>query len=204
MSSARKIRGHARLTGMTGPRRATLDDLAELWDRGIPAELIDGEIVHETGPRPEHGAAQAKLLGLLDPFHRKPGGPRGPGGWWLMVEVDVFYDDRNVYRHDAMGFRRERLAARPTKHPVRDRPDWACEILSPSTTRNDVVRKQRTLHRHGVPHYWLIDPSHETLVVMRHGPEGYVNVLTAMVGDQVRAEPFGDVEIDVGELFGHG
>ena len=185
------------------PKRATLDDLAALLDQGIPAELVDGEIVRKSGPRPEHAAAQATLMGLLHPFNRKSGGPRGLGGWWLMVEAEVLYDDANVYRHDALGYRRERFPVRPKAHPMRERPDWACEILSPSTARNDVVKKQRTLHRHGVPHYWLVDPDHETLVVMRHGPDGYVNVITAGVGDVVRAEPFGEIEIDVGELFGH-
>lgn len=189
---------------MSPPRkRATLDDLAVLRDQGLSVELIDGEIVHKAMPRPAHGGAQATLMGILHPFHRKPGGPRGPGGWWLMVEVEVLYDQASdVYRHDAVGFRRERFPSRPQAMPVRERPDWACEILSPSTARYDVVKKQRTLHRHGVPHYWLVDPEHETLVVMRHSSDGYVNVLTAGVGDVVRAEPFGEIELDVGELFG--
>ena len=77
-------------------------------------------------------------------------------------------------------------------------------MLSRSTARYDVVKKQRTLHRHGVPYYWLIDPEHQTLVVYRHGPDGYVNLLSAGPGDVVRAEPFDAIEIEVAELLGDG
>jgi Uma2 family endonuclease len=185
-------------------KRATLEDLAALRERGLAVELVDGEVVHKAMPKPEHGSAQVKAAALLDPFHRKAGGPRGPGGWWIMSEVEVLYGESGEsFRHDLVGFRRDRVGARPTGTPVRERADWVCEILSPSTARYDVVQKQRTLHRHGVPHYWVLDPEHETLMDLRHGPEAYVNVLNAGVGDRVRAEPFDAIELDVAELFGH-
>ncbi len=185
-------------------RPSTLDDLALLRDRGLSVELIDGEIVHKAVPKPEHGAAQTKFGAILDPFNRKTGGPRGPGGWWIMSEVEVFYPNRKeAYRHDVIGFRRERFSSRPTGVPVRERADWVSEILSPSTARYDIVQKQRTLHAHGVPYYWIVDPEHETLMVLKHAPDAYMNILNAGVGDVVRAEPFEAVELDVGELFGH-
>ena len=175
-----------------------------LRDRGLSVELIDGEIVHKAVPKPEHGAVQAKFGGVLAPFNRKTGGPRGPGGWWIMTEVEVFYPERKeAYRHDVVGFRRDRFPSRPTGLPVRERADWVSEILSPSTARYDIVQKQRTLHAHGVPYYWIVDPEHETLMVLKHTPDGYMNILNAGVGDVVRAEPFEAIEIDVGELFGH-
>lgn len=180
-----------------------MDELAALRDSGLAVELIDGEIVRKAMPKPEHGSAQAKLTELLGPYHRRVGGPRGPGGWWLMTEVEVLYPRiPEVYRHDA-GYRRESFPERPTGMPVQARPDWVCEIISPTTARYDVVKKQRTLRVHGVPHYWIADPEHETLMVLRHGPEGYVNVLNAGVGDVVRAEPFDGIDLDVGDLFGH-
>jgi hypothetical protein len=40
-----------------------------------------------------------------------------------------------------------------------------------------------TLHAHDVPHYWVVDPEQETLIILRHGPDGYVNILSAGVGD---------------------
>src|SRR5882724_5056440 len=88
--------------------RATLADWARLTEDGQVVELIDGEIVERTMGRPEHGRPQLKLGELLGPFNRRSGGPKGPGGWWLMTEVDVLYPKtEEVFRHDALGFRRE-------------------------------------------------------------------------------------------------
>lgn len=185
-------------------RRATLEELAVLRDCGEAVELVDGELVHKAMPKPEHGAAQVTLGALLFPFMRKTGGPRGPGGWWIMSEVELLYPQKGeAYRHDLVGFRRDRFPERPTGLPVRERADWVCEILSPSTARYDVVEKQRTLHAHGVPHYWLLNPEHETLTVLRHGPDAYINVLNAGIGDVVHAEPFDAIALDIAELFGH-
>ena len=86
---------------------------------------------------------------------------------------------------------------------MRVRPDWVCEILSPSTSRVDQVKKLRTLHAHGVTHYWILDPEREMITVHRHAAEGYLTALSAGPDELVRAEPFELIEIDVGELFGH-
>lgn len=64
------------------------------------------------------------------------------------------------------------------------------------------MKKLRTLHRHGVPHFWILDPEHHTLLVYRFGPESYAVALTAGIDEVVRAEPFDAIEIDVGTLFG--
>ncbi len=183
--------------------RATFDDFALVAARGEAVELIDGEVVHKAGPTGEHGQAQSNVNIVLGGFARKTGGPRGPGGWWLMSEVEVLYARTSeVFRHDVLGFRRDVHAEVPKGFPLRARPDWVCEILSPSTARYDVVKKSRTLHAHAVPHYWLLNPEHSTLTVMRYAETGYLQVLTATVGEKVRAEPFEAVEIDVSELFG--
>jgi Uma2 family endonuclease len=185
-------------------KRGTVEEVLRLAEAGHAVELIDGEIVYKTAKAP-HGNTQAHLLGVLGPFNHGSAGARGPGGWWIVTEVEALYArTEELYRHDAMGFRRDRVPDLPRDWPVRARPDWAAEILSLSTARYDLVKKQRTLHLHGVPHYWILDPQHETLTVLRHAPEAYLQILTAGIGDVVRAEPFEEVEIVVAELFGRG
>lgn len=183
--------------------RATLADHARALDEGRRVELIDGELIERAAPTWDHGSAQLKLGEELGPINRGAGGPRGPGGWWLAVEVDVLYPRFDeVFRHDLVGFRRAQHPERPSGFPVRARPDWACEVLSSSTRRYDLVKKQRTLHAHQVPHYWLVDPEGEVLTVLRWSEPGYLQILTATAGERVRAEPFEEIEIDVGALFG--
>ena len=64
------------------------------------------------------------------------------------------------------------------------------------------LKKKRVYHEHRVPHDWIADPLEETLAVYRWSPDGYVEVLTTERGERVRAEPFADVELVVGVLFG--
>jgi hypothetical protein len=186
-------------------RLVSLDEVVERIRSGESIELIGGAVVPREAARVAHGLAQSQAAAALGPFNGRSGGSSGPGGWWIPAEVEVTYaKTAEVYRHDLVGFRRDRLAKCPTEWPVRDRPDWACEILSPSTARFDVVKKQRTLHEHGVPHYWLLDPDAQTLVVYRHGPDGYVNVLSAAAPERVHAEPFGEIELDLDRVLGAG
>jgi Uma2 family endonuclease len=182
-------------------RLATAEELARLPE-GVHAEVIHGAIVERATPSAEHGDAQSHLAVLIKgPFQRRPG-RGGPGGWWILTEVEVELETHEVYRPDLVGWRRERMPARPTGRPVRLRPDWVCEVLSPTTAKNDLVDKLRILQANEVPHYWIVDPEHETLTVLRWTVEGYLTATTAKRGDRVRAEPFGDIELPVGVLFG--
>ena len=166
------------------------------------AEIIQGAVVQKASPSPGHGRLQLNFGTVLGRrFERKPGG-RWPGGWWLGSEIETEYETHEVYLHDVTGWRRDRVPVFPSERPVRTRPDWACELLSPSNSRHDRVGKLKVLHANGVPHYWLVDPVEQTLTVHRCEPGGYLVVLTAAAGETVRAEPFEAVELSLSVLFG--
>lgn len=181
-------------------RPCTIDEwLAQPEARRV--ELIDGELVEKAAPDVSHALAQSAAVRSLGvPFHRKPGGAQ-PGGWWILTEVDLRLG-ANGYRPDLSGWRRERCPEPPSGRPVTLRPDWVCEVLSESNRATDTVRKLRRYHEAGVPHYWLLDPAEGTLSVYRHEPAGYLLVLAAERGQQVRAEPFDALELPVGVLLG--
>lgn len=182
-------------------RPATLADWLAIPEENRYHEVIDGVIVEKEGATGRHGGAQVKLGEHLGPFHRKPGG-RGPGGWWFASEADIVFEETQVFRPDLSGWRRDRLAALPLEVPIAIRPDWVCEILSPRNKRRDLISKKRVYQRHGVPHYWIVDPIEETLAVYRWHADGYVEVLIADRAERVRAEPFAEIELRIGVLFG--
>jgi Uma2 family endonuclease len=201
-----KTGGHNQAAKMSTPARihppATSTDLLALPEATRFHEVIAGEVVQKAEPTGEHGAAQAAVAGsLFVPFSRSPGG-RFPGGWWFATEVEIEFEAHEVYRPDVVGWRRERAPQRPAGAPIRLRPDWVCEILSPSNAKDDQVTKFETYRRCGVPHYWPLDPSLATLRVFRLTPDGYLVALNAAAGQRVRAEPFDAIELDVGVLFG--
>jgi Uma2 family endonuclease len=165
-------------------------------------ELIDGELVEKAAPTFEHGTAQTLTAGkIAGAFHRRAGGPGGPGGWWIVTEVDVVLDGRG-YRPDLSGWRRERVPTPPKERPVSVRPDWICEIVSESNRTVDTVTKLRRYHQAGVPHYWIVDQIDRTLTVHRHTADGYLVVVRAAENEVVRAEPFHAIEIEVSVLLG--
>ena len=110
--------------------------------------------------------------------------------------------DQNIVVPDLAGWKQERFPVEEPHNWISIAPDWLCEILSPSNASNDTVKKKRVYHRHGVSHYWIIDPMNETLTVYRWTEEAYLEILTAARGECVRAEPFDAVEMHVGVFFG--
>jgi Uma2 family endonuclease len=180
---------------------ATSADLTRLHG-DVRAEVIQGEIVEQLGASGEHANAQGSLLAAIHgPFHRRASGSE-PGGWWIVLSVQVELEVHEVYRPDIVGWRREHAPERLRGFPVKLRPDWVCEVLSPSSAGNDLVKKLRVYHRSQVAHYWIVDPTNKTLMVLRWTPDGYLVALTAGRTDRVRAEPFEAVELFVGALFG--
>jgi Uma2 family endonuclease len=190
------------LNTMSAPPKigpATLADLIAIPEEERRHEIIDGFLVEKGAATYPHGLAQGRVMAALRPYDRSPGG-RFPGGWWFVTEVEIILESSQVFRPDVTGWRRDRLPAEPD-WPVSTKPDWVCEVLS-TNRQNDLVKKKRALHRHGVSHYWIIDPIDATLSVYRWHPDGYIEVLIADRTQRVRAEPFGDIELKVGILFG--
>lgn len=163
-------------------------------------EVIGGAMVEKAAPTFEHGDAQGSIIELIkSPYQRGRG---GPGGWWIAPEVEIELAEHDVYLPDVAGWKRSRVPERPTGRPIRVRPDWVCEVLSPSNALNDLGVKFAAYHRAGVGHYWVVDPERQTLTVFRSTTEGYVIAVSAGRGDVVRPEPFEEVVLRVAELFG--
>jgi Uma2 family endonuclease len=180
----------------------TLEDFWAIPEEARHHELIGGEIIEKAAPSGEHGNAQSGVVGAVKPPFQRGAGRGGPGGWWIQTETEILLESGDLVRPDIAGWRRDRCPEMPTGIPVRQRPDWICEVLSPSNPKNDTVKKLRLYHQQHVDHYWLVDPRQMTLTGMRWSADGYVTRLTAERGELVRAEPFDAIELAVGTLFG--
>src|SRR5690349_6354050 len=140
-------------------RLATIEDLLAIPEGERFHEIVDGELIRKAMPSGPHGRAQFRLaIEIGGPYDRRPG-RGGPGGWIFATEVEIVFEDHHVYRPDVVGWRRERLARLPAETPISVRPDWVCEILSPSNQQNDLFKKMRIYRRCQVPHYWILDPA---------------------------------------------
>jgi Uma2 family endonuclease len=162
------------------------------------AEILDGELYTWPRPAPRHADASSGLVAALrGPFDRGRG---GPGGWRILFEPELHLG-ADVVVPDLAGWRRERLPALPEEAYVSVAPDWACEVVSPSTASTDRVTKLRIYAREAVGHVWLVDPIARTLEVLRLEPALWRVALTCADFALVHAEPFEAIELDLSLLW---
>ena len=178
-------------------RPATYADLFELPDN-VVGEIIDGELIASPRPAPAHAIATSYLGGeLVGPYGRGRG---GPGGWLILFEPELHLGDQ-ILVPDLAGWLRERMPQAPSTAWFELRPDWVCEVLSPSTAVLDRTRKQDIYREQGVPWLWFVDPATRTIEVLRLSGQDLVVAGTFGGEGEKRVPPFDAVAIDIGALW---
>ncbi len=167
----------------------------------VSGEILAGKLYAQPRPAGRHGlAASALNADLGAPFGFGRG---GPGGWWIIIEPEVhFIRDVEVAVPDLAGWRRERMPSVPEGHRFEVVPDWACEILSPSTAKKDRVVKLPIYAHYGVAHVWLVDPAAQTLEAFELCEGRWLLIATLKDNDQVAVPPFNAVEFSLSDLWG--
>jgi Uma2 family endonuclease len=176
---------------------ASYEDILALPEHVI-GEIVDGELHVSPRPASAHAAASSALGEELGPPFKR--GKGGPGGWVILDEPELHLG-RDVLVPDLAGWRRERMPERPDVTYFELAPDWACEVLSPSTARLDRTKKLLAYARESVTHVWIVDPLAQTLEVFRVDADAYRLVHTASGDEKVRAEPFDAIELDLSILW---
>ncbi|WP_224248975.1 Uma2 family endonuclease [Hyalangium gracile] len=176
---------------------AAYEDLEKLPPNVI-GELVGGELYVSPRPASRHALATTVLADeLVGPFGRGKG---GPGGWLLLFEPELHLG-QDVLVPDLAGWRRERMPEMPDTVGFTLPPDWACEVLSPSTTVLDRGRKMGVYAREGVKHLWLVDPAARMLEVYRLEGGRWLLLGTHVGQVEVRAEPFEALALELGALW---
>ena len=139
------------------------------WDTEDKYELFDGVPVMQARPSIAHQHIQAELITALKVFLRdKP--------CRAFAEIEVLLPDssrqgaddvRNVFIPDiSVICEPEKL----TKQYCKGAPTVIMEILSPATAKIDRFVKLNVYQKAGVPEYWIISPSENTVTVFElHG-----------------------------------
>ena len=178
-------------------RPATYQDLLAVPDH-LVAEILDGELYTSPRPAPRHAVASGRLtVDLIPPYSDGRG---GPGGWLIVGEPEIHLAS-DVVVPDLAGWRRERMPRLPKEAYFPAAPDWACEVVSPSTRRMDRRKKLPIYAREHVSHLWLVDPDARTVEVLRLESGHWVIDVVAGDEDKVRLQPFADIEIDLRDLW---
>jgi Uma2 family endonuclease len=173
---------------------------------GVRGEIVGGVLTTPPSPLPRHSRAQGALRRFLGGPFDDDDGRGGPGGWWILLEVDVRLSPHDIVRPDLAGWHRERLPRPWDERPIDVAPDWICEVVSRSNAAHDRVRKRELYARSRIPYYWLVDPEEHTLEALRLDAATRAWIEIGAYDDQAvtRIAPFEAVELEVRRLFPPG
>lgn len=120
-------------------------------------EFINGEIVVQSPAKLRHTTAVRNLSTLLDVYVSKS--ELGYVGQEKMLITLT----RNDYEPDVCYFGPEKARTFTPDQMRFPAPDFAVEVLSPSTETNDRGIKFVDYAAHGVAEYWIVDPDAEMI-----------------------------------------
>ena len=186
--------------GKPARRSATYEDVLSAPPHKV-AEIIEGELILSPRPAGPHSVAVTALGEELGPPFKR--GRGGPGGWIIIYEPELHLG-ANVLVPDLGGWRRETMGVVANEPYFTIRPDWVCEVLSPSTERFDRGNKIALYARAGVSHAWLVNPLQRTLEVLRlsaETPQQWLTVNVFRDEARIRAVPFDAIELELGILW---
>jgi Uma2 family endonuclease len=186
--------------GKPAKRPATYDDVLHAPPHKV-AEIVEGELILSPRPAGPHAAAATALAEELGPPFKR--GRGGPGGWILLLEPELHLD-AHILVPDLAGWRRETMNAIGNEPYFTVRPDWICEVLSPSTERLDRSAKIALYAAAGVRHAWLVNPLQHTLEVLQLSAETPAQWLSLAVfrdDARVRGTPFEVFDLDLSILW---
>ena len=120
---------------------------------GIRHEILGGLLVKEPSPSIRHQRVSSRLQSALRDYFRIV----DPEGEILDAPLDVVLSDKNVVQPDLLYIPSSEKAIFEQTH-VFIAPKLIIEILSPSTSRRDRLKKMDIYCKTGVLHYWIVDP----------------------------------------------
>lgn len=172
-------------------------DLARLPENFV-GEIIDGELHAHPRPSPRH--AQVSIAVSANLYQRHQSGSGGSDGWRILVEPELKIVEQ-ILVPDVAGWRTSTLPQLPDSNQITIRPDWVCEVLSPSTEATDRNRKLPIYAGSGVGHAWLIDPINRTVEVFVLKDDYTKPVMVVRDSEELKAPPFESTTIDLNEMF---
>lgn len=185
----------ARKEGFTmikGGKGYTVADI-EALPEGERAELIDGEMFRMDSPMRTHQKILIELAIEIALYIKTKKGSCEV--YPAPFAVYIKKDNRNYVEPDILVICDEDRLDEKGCHGA---PDWAIEIVSPTSIKMDYERKVKLYREAEVREYWIVDAEKETVTVydFEHGKEAAVYAFS----DRIKAGIFGDLYLCLSEM----
>ncbi|MBI3914154.1 MAG: Uma2 family endonuclease [Chloroflexi bacterium] len=176
-------------------KRITYAEYRALPEDGNRYEVIQGGLIVTAAPKVEHQNVSANLQFVLETWLRA-------NDWGKLFDapIEVYLGAEDFIQPDLVCVSKARKSI-IKENNIAGVPDLVVEILSFSTARYDRIHKANTFARHGVPHYWMLDPAPHTLEAFEL--EIGVYKLAAALSEDDVFEPtlFPRLKIPLGDLW---
>ncbi|WML55139.1 Uma2 family endonuclease [Neobacillus sp. PS3-12] len=180
--------------------RYTFQDYLQ-WDDGKRYEIIDGEPILLAAPGRKHQGIVSFLTTEFNLYLRDKNCKVYPSPFSVRFsETDDFNEADNVFEPD---FSIVRNPSQLDEYGCKGAPDLVVEVLSPSTSRNDRVKKYNTYQRYGVKEYWIIDPYNETVEIYSWHEGTYQRWNAYGREDTITSRQFSDLSIIAEDMFSY-
>ena len=173
----------------------TYDDYALLPQDRNRYEILEGELYMTPSPLLIHQVVLIRLALILTVYEIER-----QLGLVLVAPMDVLLSEFNIVQPDITFIHRSKVPPFTAKNLVVV-PDLVVEILSPGSIEQDRTHKKRIYARHGVPHYWIVDPEGRTFdVYVLEGSE--YRLAASFAGNDSAVSPlFPDLQIPLANLW---
>jgi Uma2 family endonuclease len=173
----------------------TYRDYEALPNDGRRYEIHDGELSVTPSPGTRHQAVLMRLSAILHAHVTQ----RGLGAVYP-APTDVILSEPTVVQPDILYVAADRMRL-VSARGIEGSPTLVIEIISPSTVQIDRHTKLQLYARHGVPHYWIVDPDQRSIEAYRLVPEGYEPGARARGDETWSTEPFADLAVPLALIW---
>jgi len=171
----------------------SFDDYLQIAE-GIHAEWVDGVTIVTPPHSVPHGRAMAKAVQAI---------ASALPSLDIVIEPGLHTSETRYREPDVVVFE---VAEQGHIVFSEQTPVIVVEVLSPSTRREDMVRKSGEYLVAGVGQYWLVDPDHRTVVVLRNAGAGWATLAElddAHPAAEFAVGDYGTIALDLHQLLGH-
>ena len=141
----------------------TIDDYYSL-PGDVRAELIDGELYNLSAPTTTHQiVVQSIFTALFNYMMSLDKSERKCSPYISPIDVQLDRDDKTMVQPDVVVYCNDR--GEDIRKRLIGAPSFVVEVISPSSRRNDLVRKPHKYMSAGVREYWAVDPEEQVIWV---------------------------------------
>jgi Uma2 family endonuclease len=178
-------------------KHLTYADYLSLPEMKARYSIIDGELVMDGAPTPDHQTVLQELFVKLDSLMRAL---RLGRVFLAPLDVVIRRDPLRTRQPDLMFISNARRYI-IGRQVIESGPDLVIEILSPSNIRRELTAKLQDYQSIGVREAWVVSPQGHTVEVLQLSPENIARSGLYGLGDAIVSQVLPDLHLTVAEIF---